>query len=470
MVSKRPGRRRGDRVLAVLGGSFNPPHLGHALLPGYVLARGDATRVLVAPCADHPLGKVLAPFERRMSWVRQALAHYEHVEVSPIEAELARAREGRPSYTLELLEALAQRYPDERVRLVVGSDILVSGETDRWHRWDRIAAEFDPIVVPRVGSEAGAAALPDVSSTQVRAQLDAIRAGGEAAARARAALRQMVPGAVADSLEAWIDEREPHVWIVGHGNLATHACPWLRDRRFAVTQLGARELLDAAAAPTSVEPVERPIGVWLLCQDSALRDVAAALVGRLPVDTPVLHAAGARLAREVLAPLRDAGHPVGTLHPICALRRERSRSRLASASFGIAGDVAARAFAERLVGDANVLDIHHLDARGRVAYHAACALVSNHLAVLQDRGAAILRSQGLAPKAIDRALGELMIGSLENLLALGIPLGISGPLARGDRTTVEAHLAVLDDEATRSLYADLSDRLARLLRERGSAS
>lgn len=465
MVSSRPGQRRKDRVLAVLGGSFNPPHLGHALLPGYVLAHGDATRVLVAPCADHPLGKKLAPFERRMSWVRQALAHYDDVEVSAIEAELARAREGRPSYTLELLEALRERYPDERVRLVVGSDILVSGETERWHRWDRIAAEFDPIVVPRVGwSEPGAAALPDVSSTQVRAQLDAIRAGGEPAQHARAALRQMVPGAVADSLEAWIDEREPQVWIVGHGNVATHICPWLRDRRFAVTQLGARELVGAAAAT----PVPAPIGVWLLCNDGALRDVAAALVGRLPIETPVLHAAGARLAREVLAPLRDAGHPVGTLHPICALRRERAGSRLASASFGLAGDAGARAFAERLVGDAPVLDIHHLDARGRVAYHAACALVSNHLAVLEDRGAAILRSQGLAPKAIDRALGDLMLGSLENLLALGIPAGITGPLVRGDRATVEAHLAVLDDEAARSLYAELSERLARLLLERGA--
>jgi predicted short-subunit dehydrogenase-like oxidoreductase (DUF2520 family) len=172
------------------------------------------------------------------------------------------------------------------------------------------------------------------------------------------------------------------------------------------------------------------------------------------------------MAREVLAPLRDAGHPVGTLHPICALRRERGDSRLASASFGVAGDAAARAFAERLIGDAPVLDIHHLDARGRIAYHAACTLVSNHLAVLEDRGAAILRGQGLAPKAIDRALGDLMLGALENLLALGIPLGISGPLVRGDRSTVDAHLAVLDDEATRTLYEDLSERLARLLRER----
>jgi nicotinate (nicotinamide) nucleotide adenylyltransferase len=463
---------RGRGVLGVLGGSFNPPHLGHALLPAYVLARGDADRVLIAPCVDHPLGKALAPFWRRMSWVRQAFAHQDdsRIEVSAIEAELAQVRaanggELRPSYTLELLEALARRYPDERVRLVIGSDIVESKEVERWHRWDRIVAEFDPIIVPRVGwSKPGTAALPEVSSTQVREQLDAIRAGGEGLEEARAALRRLVPARVADSLEAWIAETESTVWIVGHGNVATHVCPWLRERGFVVEQLGGRELI---ANRTSPLPRTAPLAVWLLCGDDSLRDVAAALVGRLPPGTPVLHAAGSRLAREVLAPLRETGHPVGTLHPICSLRRERSGSRLATASFGIAGDAAACAVAEQLVGNATVLDLQHLDARGRLAYHAACALVSNHLAVLEDRGAAILREQGLAPKAIDRALGDLMIGSLENLLALGIPHGISGPLVRGDRATVEAHLAVLEDEDARSLYAELSERLGQLLRAHG---
>jgi predicted short-subunit dehydrogenase-like oxidoreductase (DUF2520 family) len=278
------------------------------------------------------------------------------------------------------------------------------------------------------------------------------------------ALRRLVPALVADSLEAWISESEQHVWIVGHGNVATHACPWLRERGFVVEQLGARQLIEQ---PTLPLPSSTPLAVWLLCNDGSLQTVAAALVGRLAPQTPVLHAAGARLARDVLGPLREAGHPVGTLHPICALRRERSGSRLNTASFGIAGDAAACSVSERLVGGATVLDLQHLDARGRLAYHAACALVANHLAVIEERGAATLREQGLAPKAIDRALGDLMIGSLENLLALGIPLGISGPLARGDRATVEAHLSVLDDDSTRSLYAELSERLGQLLRQHG---
>ncbi len=453
------------QVLAVLGGSFNPPHLGHALLPGYLLARGDADRVLVAPCWDHPLGKTLAPFERRMSWMRLALAHYDaRVEISAIEAELAHERGGRPSYTLELLEALALRYPQARIRLVVGSDITQSGETDRWHRWDRIAECFDPIVVPRAGwSEPGVAALPEVSSTAVRAQIDRLRAGGAEAGEARAKLATMVPKAVAVAIERWVEGDELAILVVGRGHVAAHVVPWLRDRGFAVRQQGARALLEGS----EVSPFEPTLaGVWLLSRDDTLEPLAQALVGRLPPGTPVLHAAGARRASEVLAPLEAAGHPVGTLHPICSMRRERSGSRLASSSFGVAGSAEARSFAEVLAGGAALLDINHLDARGRLAYHAACSLVANHLAVLLDRGSAVMQGQGLDAAAVDLALGELMRGSLENLLALGIPAGVTGPLARGDRATVEAHLDAIEDPAARELYRSLSDGLAELLHVR----
>ena len=456
-------------VLAVLGGSFNPPHLGHALLPAYLLARGEAARVLVVPCADHPLGKVLAPFERRMSWARAAMQHYDaRVEVSGIEAELAAASSGQPSYTLTLLEALEARFPDERIRLVVGSDITSSGETERWHRWDQICARFEPLVVARAGwSEPGEAALPEVSSTAVRATLDALRAGEIDPQQAALALAQRVPAAVVEALLSWVADEAPCVWVVGHGHVAAHVVPLLHDRGLEVEQLGARAL--CSDAPPSL-PDEPPAGVYLLCRDAALESVAAALVGRLPAGVPVLHAAGARLASVALAPLAAAGHPVGTLHPICSMRSELPRSRLGTASFGVEGgaDAAVAALVELIVGPergGHVLDISDLDGRGRLAYHAACALVANHMAVLQQRAGAVLREQGLDRSSIDHGLGDLMLGSLENLLALGVPAGITGPLSRGDQATVRAHLDALDDVATRTLYRDLSIRLAVLLNE-----
>jgi nicotinate (nicotinamide) nucleotide adenylyltransferase len=450
-------------VLAVLGGSFNPPHLGHAMLSSYLFARGLADRVLVAPCWDHPLGKHLIPFERRMSWTRLAMAHGrdERIEVSPIERELARASGGRPSYTLELLTEVARRNPEHRVRLVIGSDITASGEVARWHRWDAIETGFDPIVVPRVGwSAPGEAALPEVSSTGVRERFDAVRAGGESADQALRELAGLLPATVLEGVKAWLRGEEPRIWVVGRGNVASHMIPWLHDRGFEVVEFGARELMARAIEVPGDRP---PDGVWLLGRDGELPKLATALRSWLRRPTPVLHGAGARIAREVLAPLHDAGHPVGTLHPICSLRRERMHGWLATASFGIEGDEAARELARQIIGDAPVLSLDGMSSDDRVVYHAACALVANHLAVIEQAGVGELERIGLAGPQARAALLELMASSLDNLRALGVPAGITGPLVRGDRETIERHLAALHEPA-RSLYAELSERLAALLR------
>jgi nicotinate (nicotinamide) nucleotide adenylyltransferase len=449
-------------VLAVLGGSFNPPHLGHALLTSYVFARGLADRVLVAPCWDHPLGKNLIPFERRMSWTRLALAHGrdDRVEVSAIERELAQDNSGRPSYTLELLTEVARRHPDYRVRLVVGSDITASGEVARWHRWDAIMASYEPIVVPRVGwSAPGEAALPQISSTIVRERFDTIRAGGEPAEQALRELSGLLPAAVVGGVRAWLRGEEPRIWVVGRGNVASHAIPWLHDRGFEVIDLGARDLIAGAIEAPSDRP---PDGVWVLGRDMDLPKIAAALRPWLHRPTPVLHGAGGRIAREVLAPLHDAGHPVGTLHPICSLRRERMHSRLSRASFGVEGDEPALTLARRIIGDAPTLELEGMSVDARVAYHAACALVANHLAVIEQAGVGELERIGLDGSNVRTALTELMASSLDNLRTLGVPDGITGPLVRGDRAMVERHLEALHEPA-RSLYAELSTRLASLL-------
>ena len=448
-------------------------------MPVYLLARGSVDRVLVAPVADHPFGKAMRPFAQRLALTHAAMAACAGtggVEVTDLEQRLA-DREGGPSRTLRLLRAVAAQHPQADVRLVVGSDIVADGQTARWHRWDEIEREFSPIVVPRAGVAGAAArtlcALPEVSSTEVRSRWAAYCEHERA--QDWSWLTAAVPAAVLALLETFANVAAPVVWIVGRGHVATHAAPWLGGRGYVVVQLDGRALVRGASlascvlgpdAETTEGALPWPSAVWVLVRDSATADIAAALLAAgLPSDVPVLHGAGAVASRDpaALAVLAAAGHPVGTLHPICSLRRELPwPSALGRATFGLEGDPTARAIAKAWIGGQAHLDLQALGAVERTAYHAACALAANHLVVLQREAAEVLCGQGHAPNEVADAIAELLRSALVNLLALGVPAGITGPVARGDTATVAAHVAALPSP-TDTLYATLSARLTAIV-------
>lgn len=154
-------------VIAIFGGSFNPPHLAHVLALTVVHARVDVEKILVVPTFQHPFAKSLAPYEDRVKMCELAMGWLPRVEISRIEEEL-----GGESRTLRTVEKVAELNPGASLRLVMGADIIV--ESKKWHRFDRVAELAPPLVLGRVGvayEGAPAPVLPDISSTVVRAAL-----------------------------------------------------------------------------------------------------------------------------------------------------------------------------------------------------------------------------------------------------------------------------------------------------------
>jgi nicotinate-nucleotide adenylyltransferase len=155
-------------TLALFGGSFNPPHLGHEMVCLYVLETGVVDRVLVVPTWQHAFDKHLADFDDRFEMCRRAMALFgDRVQVSRVEEEL-----GGESRTWRTLERLRAQQPAAAWRLVIGSDILA--ETDAWQRWDDIVQIAPPIVVGRGDHRKDTTVpigMPDFSSTQARALL-----------------------------------------------------------------------------------------------------------------------------------------------------------------------------------------------------------------------------------------------------------------------------------------------------------
>lgn len=451
-----------SHTIGVFGGAFDPPHLGHVLLPAWLRARGLVDRVVVAPCVDHPFGKTMHPFRDRLEWTRAAMAdHGDYVEISAIEHEL-HEQHGPPSHTLRLLEAVQDQHPQARVRLVVGSDIVARGDTASWHRWDEIERRFAPIVVPRMGyAEPGRCSLPEVSSSDVRDWLSSLRPSGpdgRADAEAHARLEEALPHRVLALLRP---PTRGTIWLVGQGHVAAHARPWLRARGWEVVPIGGYD----AALGRAAWPKTPPAAIWVLVRDVAMPAVCDGLAGAgLPAGQVVLHGSGSLRADDprALGRLVERALAVGTVHPICSLRKQRVDPRLFErTAFGIEGAPAAAAFARELVRGQPVVDLGGFDELARRRYHGACALVANHLAAIELAGDDSLASLGVSPDLREHVLRGLLESALGNLLELGFPAGVSGPATRGDLVAIAAHRDALPPAA-----AELYDVLARQLVDR----
>ena len=135
----------------------------------YALETAPVDQVVVVPVYRHPLAKELAPFHHRLAMTRMALGWLPRVTVSAIEEAL-----GGDSLTLRTLRALHGQEPTWQLRLLIGADVL--GDLPRWHQWEAICALAPPLVLGRRGvdrSDAPAPILPCVSSTEIRALLQA---------------------------------------------------------------------------------------------------------------------------------------------------------------------------------------------------------------------------------------------------------------------------------------------------------
>ncbi|WP_434389727.1 nicotinate (nicotinamide) nucleotide adenylyltransferase [Melittangium boletus] len=154
--------------VALLGGSFNPPHVGHLMAAHYVRATQEVDEVWLMPTFRHPFGKVSAPFEHRVRMCERMCEDAAGwLKTSPVEREVG--KDGRTVDTLDFLQA---RHPGHRFSLVIGSDILK--DLPHWKDFDRIQRLARVVVLYRAGYPASGTVGPplaEVSSTDIRERL-----------------------------------------------------------------------------------------------------------------------------------------------------------------------------------------------------------------------------------------------------------------------------------------------------------
>lgn len=137
-------------LVGILGGSFNPVHIGHMMLASYLVQYTPLDKVWLTLSPLNPLKEpdALIPDMQRLAMLELAVKGAEGIGICDIELSMP-----RPSYTINTLDLLKRRYPHKEFRLVIGSDNWRIFE--QWRDYGRILSDYGIIVYPRPGYPVG---------------------------------------------------------------------------------------------------------------------------------------------------------------------------------------------------------------------------------------------------------------------------------------------------------------------------
>ncbi len=247
----------------------------------------------------------------------------------------------------------------------------------------------------------------------------------------------------------------PRIFIVGAGRAGRSLAAAWRAADVEVIRLRRRG--------ASWRGLRRATVVVVAVRDAELRSALAEICAApLMAGAVILHTSGALDPGSALAPLRGAGHPAGTFHPIVPLAdATRAPALLRGAWIGIDGDRGARRAARALAAALGARTLV-IPAGDRALYHAAAVFGANFPVVLVAVAERLMQRSGVGSRAARAAVRALLRATTDNLAHADPARALTGPAARGDRATIARHVAVL---AGQRPVADAYRALSRLARQ-----
>jgi nicotinate-nucleotide adenylyltransferase len=139
-------------------GSFNPIHIGHMAIANYLVEFTGLKQIWFVVSPHNPLKQKTSLLNdyQRLEMVHMAIDDDPRFRASDIEFNMP-----KPSYTIDTLTYLSEKYPDREFRLIMGSDNLYF--IHKWKNYNNLLDEYKIIVYPRPGYPADKERLPVLS-------------------------------------------------------------------------------------------------------------------------------------------------------------------------------------------------------------------------------------------------------------------------------------------------------------------
>ena len=139
-----------NKKIGLLFGSFNPIHNGHLILANYMAEFTDLDEVWFVLSPQNPLKpreSLLADYHR-LALVRIVVEEQQNLKVTDIEMKMP-----RPSYTIDTLTWLREKYPDNEFVFICGTDVF--SHFKKWKNYQMILDNYSIYVYPRPDSDLG---------------------------------------------------------------------------------------------------------------------------------------------------------------------------------------------------------------------------------------------------------------------------------------------------------------------------
>ncbi len=267
--------------------------------------------------------------------------------------------------------------------------------------------------------------------------------------------------------------------IIGGGRLGTTLGRALAGTRYAVRAVPdrnlslasrSRGLIGAGRATADNAQAAREADILFLCLPDDVLEKEAGRLARSPVGwkgKTIFHCSGL-YSSAVLKPFRRRGASVASFHPAQSFPRKGMPPSVFKGIFiSLEGDPKACRLGRKIILE---LGAHPaaLGPRAKPLYHAACCLASNHSLVLFFLAAELLEKAGLSRRRAEQVLMPLALGTLLHVKKFGAVKALTGPVVRGDATTVARHLQALRPyRGCRRAYRVLSQEALRLAGQAG---
>jgi predicted short-subunit dehydrogenase-like oxidoreductase (DUF2520 family) len=245
------------------------------------------------------------------------------------------------------------------------------------------------------------------------------------------------------------------VSIVGAGRVGRALGRRLHELGWRVGGVTGRSMSTARASVRAIGAGEPSGGltrqilnstvVLITTPDGAIEGVAKALAqlgGNEWAGKVALHTSGA-LDSSVLQSLADLGAATGSMHPMQTFSSQNVPD-LAKCIFGIEGSAAALRVARKMIHQMDGVAVR-LSGVNKAAYHAAGSFACAYVLALMETATRLLMTQGFKRRQAMRALLPLTRQTLDNFESVGPLAAWTGPMARGDFSTIERHVKALGD-------------------------